>query len=98
VVFASRIKPFTAIGAPTPAIHVFLNAQDMLARSAQYCLFVSLASWPDARIVRFICIVAADAGVELLAAEVLDSDDVQWRVPVCTLGQRSNGQAVHCWR
>lgn len=33
-------------------------------------------------------IVATDASVKLLAACVLDSDDVERRVPVCALGER----------
>ena len=38
------------------------------------------------------CIVAAYAGVELAAAEVLDRDDVEWRRPVGTLRQWRDGE------
>jgi hypothetical protein len=40
--------------------------------------------------------MAANAGVELLAAKVLNSDDVESGVPVGTLCEWCDGEAVDC--
>jgi hypothetical protein len=40
--------------------------------------------------------VAANAGVELAAAEVLDGNDVKGGVPVGALGERREGEAMDC--
>ena len=46
---------------------------------------------------RFACVVATDACIELAAAEMLDGDDIERRVPVRALRQRCEGNAVDCW-
>lgn len=43
------------------------------------------------------CVVAAYAGVKLVAASVLDGNDVEWRRPMGTLRQWGDGEAEH-WR
>lgn len=98
MVLASRVEPLPTIRTPASALHVLVDAQNMLARSTEHYLFVPLISWPRIRLVDLLCVVTADAGVELLAAEVLDGDDVQRRVPVRTLSQWSDGETVNDWR
>jgi hypothetical protein len=58
----------------------------MLALPTKHRTNISLIVWPDTRIVSFAGIVTTDARVELLAAEMLDGDDVEPRVPVGALG------------
>jgi hypothetical protein len=41
--------------------------------------------------------MTADASVELLTAEVLDGDDVEWGVPVSALRQRCHRDTVNDW-
>lgn len=67
----------------------------MFTHSTKYCLLVPLISWPHTGLVGLLCIMTADAGVEFLAAKVLDGDDVQGRVPVGALGQLGDGEAVN---
>lgn len=42
-------------------------------------------------------VVAANAGVELVATEMFYGDDVKRRVPVAALCERCDSQAVHLW-
>lgn len=76
MVLAPWIKALSALRTFTSAGQVFLNAQDMLTGSTKHRFLGSLASWPHSRLVIFTRIMAADAGVKLLAAKVLDGDDV----------------------
>jgi hypothetical protein len=57
----------------------------MLALPTKHRLLVPLIFGPDARFVRLVHVVTTDARVEPLAAEVLDGDDVERRVPVRAL-------------
>ena len=76
MVLASGIEALSAPGTTAPAVHVLIDTKDVLACSTKHRPFISLAFWPYTRLVNLTCIVAADASVELLAAEVLDGDDV----------------------
>ncbi|KAH9877982.1 hypothetical protein J1614_003199 [Plenodomus biglobosus] len=58
---------------------------------------ISFGKRPDSRFVIFKLIVAADACVELVAAEVLNGDDVKGRVPVGALCYWSHRDAIHFW-
>ena len=78
VIFAPRIEALSTSSTLAAAAHILVNTQDMLTRSTKHCFLFSLTSWPDARFVGLTGIVTADAGVELLAAKMLDGDDVQW--------------------
>lgn len=76
MVLAARIEPLSALRTTAPTAHVLVDSQDVFACSTNHGTLVSLVSRPHARLVRFTGIVAADAGVEFLAAEMLDGDDV----------------------
>jgi hypothetical protein len=69
----------------------------VLALSAKYRALISSRKRPDKRHVWFAGVMTADAGVELLTAEVLDGDDVEWGVPVSALRQRCHRDAVNDW-
>lgn len=97
VILAPRIEAPSTSSTLASTLHILLHAQDVLARSTKHCFLSSLTCRPDARSVGLTCIVAADAGVELPAAEVLDGDDVQRGVPVSALGQLGDVQAVDRW-
>jgi hypothetical protein len=58
-------------------LHILLDTQHMLALAAKYCFFVPLTARPDSGFVIFTCIVATNAGVELVAAIMLYGDDVE---------------------
>jgi hypothetical protein len=88
VVLTARVEPFPTFCTFTATVHIFLNAQHMLACSTKYRSLISLIPWPYTGLVGLASIVAADAGVKLLAAEMLDGDDVQWGMPVRALSQR----------
>jgi hypothetical protein len=97
---APRIEPAFASGAPAPTRHVLVYCQHMLAMPAQHCFLASPLARPNARFVRLTRVVAADARVELVAAEVLDGDDVEGRMPVGALRQWRHIEAVdggRCW-
>jgi hypothetical protein len=72
-----RIEPAFASGAPAPTRHVLVYRQHMLAMPAQHCFFASSLARPNARFVRLTRVMAADARVEVVAAKVLDGDDVE---------------------
>lgn len=76
MVLASRIEAFSTLRTTASAVHILIDAQDVLTHPAKHCSFISLVSWPYTGLVGLLCIVTADAGVELLAAKVLDGDDV----------------------
>lgn len=61
----------------TTTIHVLSNTQNMSALPTKYSSHVSLAQGPCSRRMIFKLIVAADTGVELVAAKVLDGDDIE---------------------
>ncbi len=86
MVFATRIECASALRALASAFHIFSDGQDMLALPTKHRTNISLIVRPDIRIVSFAGIVTTDARVELLAAEMLDGDDVEPRVPVGALG------------
>ena len=76
VILAPRIEDLSTPRTPASAVHVLVDAQNMFTRSAKHCLFVSLIPWPYAGLMGLLCIMAADTGVEFLAAEMFDGDDV----------------------
>lgn len=97
MILASRIERFATLSTFAPTAHVLLDSQDMLTRPTKHYSFVSLTHRPHIGLVGFTGIMATDAGVELLAAEVLNGDDVQWRVPMSALGQRGDAETVNDW-
>lgn len=80
------IEPLPAPRTLASTPHVLVNTENVLASSTENSALVSRALGPHSRLVRFARIVAADACVELLAAEMLDGDYVKWGVPVGALG------------
>jgi hypothetical protein len=93
-----RIEALPTLGTTAPTTHVILDTEDMLASATQHCVFTSSTFRPDPRPVSLTRIVAADAGVVLPAAVMLDGDDIERRVPMGTLGQWCNRDTVNSWR
>lgn len=81
-----------------PTSQVFVDGQFSAAPPAEHGSCIPLVPWPDVRGMLGKGVVAANAGVVLSAALVLDSDDVPVRVPVGTLCGGSDVDAVDCWR
>jgi hypothetical protein len=77
MILATRIEPAFAFGAPAPTRHVLVYCQHMLAMPAQHCFLASSLARPNPRCMRLTRNMAADARVELVAAKVLDGDDVE---------------------
>ena len=98
VVFAPGIEAFSTLRTFASAAHVFVDTQYMLASSAKHHFVLFSIPWPDSRLVIFACVVAADASVELLAAKMLNGDNVQGRVPMAALSQWGDGDPVNSWR
>lgn len=92
-----RIKPTPTPHTHTPTPHVLLNTRHILAPATQHRALAPAAPWPHPRHMIFQPVVAADAGVELAAARVLDGDDVEGGVPVRALGEGGCGDAVDVW-
>jgi hypothetical protein len=86
VVLAAWIECASALRALASALHIFGDSQDVFALPTKHRALVSLRVWPDSRLMRLESIMATDARVELLAAEMLNRDDVKRRVPVRALG------------
>jgi hypothetical protein len=82
----------------TPTAHILIDRQHVSALPTKYRLLVPLGLGPDARLVRLAHVVTADAGVELLAAEVLNGDDVERRMPVSALRKWRDRKSVNYWR
>jgi hypothetical protein len=97
MVLATGIECASTGYAFAPALHVFVHCQHVFTIPAQYGSFVSAMSWPHGRFVCLACVMATDAGVEFVAAEMLDGDDVEGRVPMNALGQRRDRYAMDCW-
>ncbi|KAF2995658.1 hypothetical protein E8E13_001440 [Curvularia kusanoi] len=76
VILAPRVEALSTLSTATPTVHVFLNTENVLASATKHRAFIPSTLGPDTRLVSLTCIVAADAGVVLLATEVLDGDDV----------------------
>jgi hypothetical protein len=76
VILTARIEALSTPRTSTSAVHILVDAQNIFTRSAKHCLFVPLIPWPYAGLMGLLCIMAADAGVEFLAAEMFDGDDV----------------------
>lgn len=87
VQLAPGVECAAAFGTARPTLHILFHSKHVLAVSTQYCSLVSLRQRPYVRYVGFACIVAAYAGVESAAAEVLDCNDVKWRRPVSAMRQ-----------
>jgi hypothetical protein len=94
MVLAAGIECASTYYASAPALHVFVHRQYMVAIPAQHRFFVSAIPWPHSRFVCFACVMATDAGVEFVAAEMFDGDDIEWRVPMSALGHRRDGDAM----
>jgi hypothetical protein len=98
VVLAPWIEATTTICTPAPTAHVLVNRQRVFALPTEHRLRVPLTFGPDARLVRLACVVTADARVKLLAAKVLDGDDVEGRMPVNALRKWCDRESVYYWR
>lgn len=77
MILAPGVEVASTLRASASAFHVLLDTQHVLALSAKHCALVSSVAWPYTRLVVFTCIVTTDAGVELVAAVMLDGDDVE---------------------
>jgi hypothetical protein len=97
MILASWIECACASRTFASALHVFGNGQNVLALPTKYRTLVSPRKRPETRLVWFAGVMTADTSVELLAAEVLDGDDVERRVPMSALRQRCYGDAVNNW-
>jgi hypothetical protein len=69
----------------------------VFALPTEHRLLVPLGSWPDAGLMRLASVVTTDACVEFLAAEVLDGDDVEARVPMAAVRERCDRESVYYW-
>lgn len=101
MVLTSWIECASTCCAFAPTLHVPLHRQNMFTVPTQYRSFVSATPRPHIRFVRLACVVAADACVEFVAAEMFDGNDVEGRVPMRTLCKRRDRDAVDCgdeWR
>ena len=87
VSFTPRIEPASTSRALTSTSQILVDRQHIFACSTQYSLFIPPVLRPYPRLVRFACVVATDACIELIATEVLDGDDVERRVPMGALRQ-----------
>ena len=96
MVLAAWIECAPTHRASAPALHVLVHRQNMFALPAQHGSIVSAISRPQAGFVRFACVVAADACVEFVAAEMFDGNDVEGRVPMGALCQRRDRGAMDC--
>lgn len=76
MIFASRIEALPTLGTAASAVHVLLDTEYVLASSTEHRPVVSLIFRPHGGLVSLTHIMAANAGIELLAAKVLDGDDV----------------------
>jgi hypothetical protein len=77
VILAAWIEAPPTFRALAPILHVLINRQHMFALSTQHRLLVALSFGPNARFVHLACVVTTNARVKLLAAKVLDGDDVE---------------------
>lgn len=98
MILTSGIERTSAPRTITTAPHVLIQAEHVLTLAAQDCECISLQLWPDTWGVRFLSVVAGNAGVELLAAKVLDGDYVEGTVVMCALCERSERDTMNCWR
>lgn len=91
---APRIEACPAPWALVPASKVLLDCHLPVTPSAEHHPRLRLDLLPGPDLVRVISqgFVAGDAGVVCAAAEVLDGDDVERRVPVRALRQ---GRDIH---
>jgi len=85
MILAAWVKPTAALRALASTLHILIDGQHMLALATQHRHLLPQGAWPDAGVVWFGCVVASNARVELVAAKVLDGNDVERRMPVCAL-------------
>jgi hypothetical protein len=101
MVLTSWIERASTCCAFAPALHVLFHRQNMFTVPTQYRSFVSAIPRPHIKFVRLACVVAADASVEFVAAEMFDGNDVERRMPMHTLRKRRDRDTVDCgddWR
>lgn len=77
MIFTTRIELLAAPCALAPTTHVLFDCKNMLTCSAKHSCLMSLVAGPGTRLVSLDFIVAADAGVEFIAAEMLDGNYVE---------------------
>lgn len=93
--YATRVELSGAVRAATSALHIFVDAQYVLALTAQHSAFTTPWKRPYCRLVMFKSVVAAYTGVEFEAARVANCDDIACGVPVFALGQWRDGYAMN---
>jgi hypothetical protein len=98
MILTPRIESLLTLSTTAPTIHVLFDTEDMLAGATKHRIIASSTHRPDPRLVSFTRVVAADAGIVLLAAVVLDGDDIERRVPMGALGQWCDRDTVDSWR
>lgn len=98
MILTPRIEALPTLSTTAPTIHILFDTEDMLAGATKHRIVASSTFRPDSRLVSLTRVVAADAGIVLLAAVVLDGDDVERRVPMGTLGQWCDRDTVDSWR
>jgi hypothetical protein len=96
MVLAAWVKCASTCCALAPTLHVFLYCQKIFTAPTKDCSFISVIPWPHIRFVRLACVMAADTSVKFVAAEMIDGDDVEGRVPMRTLCKRRDGYAMDC--
>jgi hypothetical protein len=90
MVLAAWVESASTFGASAAAVEVLVHGQNMFALSTEHRILIPSCLGPDFSCMRLECIVTADARVELVAAEMLDGDDVEQRVPMCALCEWSD--------
>lgn len=88
------IERASAFGTLAPALHVLIHGQNVLTRSAQHYFFAVLTDRPNIGFVVLACVMAADAGIEFVAAIVLDGNNIQRGVPVGALCEGRHGESM----
>ena len=76
MILTPRVEALPTLSTTAPTVQVFFNTENMLAGAAKHRTIASSTPRPDSRLVSLTRIVAADAGIVLLAAVVFDGDDV----------------------
>ena len=76
MILTPRVEALPTLSTTAPTIHILFHTEDMLAGATKHRTVAPSTPRPDSRLVSLTRIVAADAGVVLLAAVVFDGDDV----------------------
>ena len=94
MVGATGVEGSLAVWASVVASQIAVDGEQLVAITAQNGFGIALSFGPDGGWVVGGFAVALDAGVELLAAGMLDGDDVERGMVVLALGAGGYGGAV----